>query len=157
MCMNMIFGFKNFEFVDKIYIGQSREDLAPTWSVLWIHKDILCCHICMNVFTGGTPRHPVGRRKEHLFYQGKKRRGGRKTTNEEVGRDNCSDWRRARWEVHREQIWNLKLGFSLDVERWQGYSNPLSLSNQDSSTHNRQNRGKETESCLTWRISFQFN
>ena len=33
--------------------------LIPGQSVLWIHKDIPCCHGHMNVFTGGTPRHPA--------------------------------------------------------------------------------------------------
>ena len=69
------FWCQKFKFVNKMYSGPSGEDLILTWSlVLWIHKDILCCHGHMNVFPGGTPRHPAaGKRKKHNFYQGQKR------------------------------------------------------------------------------------
>lgn len=57
------FGFKIFKFINKSYIGQSEEDLVLTCSVLWIRKDILCCHVYKYIFTGGIPRG----RKKHLF------------------------------------------------------------------------------------------
>jgi len=73
----MISGVKN----SNLSIKCTQSIVGKTWflpgqSVLWIHKDIPCCHGHMNVFTGGTPRHPAeGKRKKHHFYQGQKRWG----------------------------------------------------------------------------------
>ena len=78
----MISGVKNSSLSIKCTQGiVGRTWFLPGQSVLWIHKDILCCHDPMNEFTGGTPRHPAeGKRKKASFLsRSKEVRGSRKT------------------------------------------------------------------------------
>ena len=109
----MISGVKNSSSSIKRTQGLvGRTWFLPGQSVLWIHKDILCCHGHMNVFTGGTPRHPAaGKRKKHHFYQGQKRWGALEEHKGRATQRQCFRQDDGRWEFQRTDLnlgsWHL--------------------------------------------------
>ena len=108
--MHLIFGSKEFKFVREIKSTQGQSGGGPASSlsrVLRIHGNVLCCHICMNVFI--LPEELQGMQlgeeaSKPLFIKVGGQEGLPNSRKKELGRASASEGKMVWWEVPREWI-----------------------------------------------------